>query len=91
MKALYPLALVAILALSTPVSGLAQTPVTCHGVLSEQQLTTLVTERLPDPRVHQFIKQCGIGFELTDWAERRSLRAVATAKTEKRAAGSPRR
>jgi len=78
VKALYKLALVAILALSTPVSGLSQTPVSCPGVLSEQQLTTLLTGKVLEPRVLQFIKQCGIGFQVTAAAESRLSKAGAT-------------
>jgi formylglycine-generating enzyme required for sulfatase activity len=78
VKAIYQLALLAILALLTPVSGLSQTPASCPGVLSEQQLTTLSTGKVPEPRLVQFIKQCGIGFEVTDLAERRLRKAGAT-------------
>src|SRR5688572_28569512 len=78
VKLLHQLALVAILALSTPVSGLSQSPATCPGILSVQQLTTLLTGKVLEPRVVQFIKQCGIGFEVTDWAESRLRKAGAT-------------
>jgi formylglycine-generating enzyme required for sulfatase activity len=78
VKALCQLALVAILALSTPVSGLSQAPASCPGVLSEQQLTTLLTGKVMEPRALQVIKQCGIGFEVTDWAESRLRKAGAT-------------
>jgi formylglycine-generating enzyme required for sulfatase activity len=78
VKALCQLALAAILALSTPVSGLSQAPAICPGILSEQQLTTLLTGKVLEPRVLQFIRQCGIGFELTDWVETRLRKAGAT-------------
>jgi formylglycine-generating enzyme required for sulfatase activity len=69
---------VAILVLSIPVSGLSQAPVGCPGLLSEQQLTTLLTGKVLEPRVLQFIKQCGIGFEVTAPAESRLRKAGAT-------------
>jgi formylglycine-generating enzyme required for sulfatase activity len=77
VKALCKLALMAILALSTPVSGRSQA-VNCPGVLSEQQLTTLLTGKVLEPRVLQFIKQCGIGFQVTAAAESGLRKAGAT-------------
>ena len=68
----------AILAVLTSVRGLSQAPVSCPGVLSEQQLTTVLTGKVLEPRVLQFIRQCGIGFEVTAWAERRLRKAGAT-------------
>ena len=78
VKALYQVALAAILAVSTPVRGQSQAPVSCPGVLSEQQLTTVLTSKVEEPRVLQSIRQCGIGFEVTVWAERRLRKAGAT-------------
>lgn len=75
---LYHVVLVAVLALLTPVSGLSQVPVNCPGILSEQQLTTLVTGKVLEPRAIEFIKQCGIGFEVTEWVEARLRKAGAT-------------
>ena len=78
MRARYELALAAILFLSNLGSGLSQAPVRCTGVLSEQQLTTMLTAKTQEPLVLQFIKQCGIGFEVTALAESRLRKAGAT-------------
>jgi formylglycine-generating enzyme required for sulfatase activity len=78
VKALYWCAVVAVLPVLTPVSGLSQAAVTCPGILSEQQLTTLLTGTVLEPRVLEFIKQCGIGFEVTEWVETRLRKVGAT-------------
>ena len=78
MRALYELALVAILFLSNPGSGISEAVLRCPGVLSEEQLTTLLMAKAREPLVFQFIKQCGIGFEVTAEAESRLRKAGAT-------------
>src|SRR5262245_51503221 len=59
-------------------SGISQAPVSCPGGLSEQQLTTLLNGKVLEPRVLQFIKQCGIGFQVTAASESRLRKAGAT-------------
>jgi hypothetical protein len=52
-----------------------QTPVKCLGALTESQLTELIKNFVPEARVMQYIKECGINFSLDAEIEKR-LRAA---------------
>lgn len=56
----------------------AQSPVRCAGPLSEQQVTSLITGRVAQARITQFITTCGVGFHVSSASEARLKRAGAT-------------
>jgi len=49
--------------LSLPALTEAQQAVPCRGLLSEAQLTELLTGKVPAPRIGQLVASCGIDFE----------------------------
>jgi sulfatase modifying factor 1 len=60
-------------------AGLAQTPpVQCAGKLSESQVEKLLSAGVSQARVGQFVRTCGIGFEVTPAAAARLRRAGAS-------------
>lgn len=56
----------------------AQSPVSCSGKVSEEQLLNLVRGNVPESRVLQFIAQCGVGFTWSDNIKSRLTDAKAT-------------
>jgi len=87
-------------ALAFALMAAGQAPLNCPGKLSEEQLVKLIGGKVPEPRLLQFVNQCGIGFAWSEKVRARLKGAGATpavlsaveSKAEKPArlsAGSP--
>ncbi len=59
-------------------SALAQQPVQCPGLLSEQQMILLLQGSVPEKRLQEFIATCGLEFSWSDQVERRLRGAGAS-------------
>lgn len=65
-------------ALAFALIAAAQAPVNCRGKLSEEQLVRLIVGKVPEPRLLQYVNQCGIGFVWSEKVRARLSRAGAT-------------
>ncbi len=65
-------------ALAFAMTAAAQAPLNCKGKLSEEQLTTLTAGKVPEPRLLQYVNQCGVGFAWSEKVRARLSRAGAS-------------
>jgi hypothetical protein len=55
-----------------------QAPITCNGLLSEEQVRQLLTAGVADVRVREFVSKCGVDFPPTPTTENRLRKAGAS-------------
>jgi formylglycine-generating enzyme required for sulfatase activity len=56
-----------------------QAPIKCPGPLTEKDLIQLIKGEVPEARIGQYLRECGVGFSLDAEAERRLREAGASA------------